>query len=507
LYEREAWLGRVPGCLEPLWTVHEMEEPGFEIHLLLEFRHGLHTISDTGGIRPAVGGVVVEYNDADGPDDDELNPYRPAAFQPDRNADWTDRFDGGPVPAGVWLTEAGTIATVERRIVYRFPSPGRYRVRVKALFDDTGRTRRVPTLVGVAEVRDLVPAGPEVVVEPEPVVEVVVAPPVFAAPRLLYLCPFCGRRGHALRLRVGGVTPHHCRHCSGAVHVYADGRRRCSILHEGRRRFYDLVRGRAAGYRAPPRPEYRRPVWPRSRRRAAVARRGRPSAGTARPRPALRRPARTLPQPGRGTIRRPGVGRGFPAARSPAARPQAPVARRTTTPPNRARPRTGSARRAPSIRRPNPGPARTPTVRRTPSIRRPDPGPARTPTVRRTPSIRRPDPGPLRTPTARRAPSVRRTPGPLRTPSARRTPTVRRPGSAARRGLRTPTARPPASRPEPRARPLRQRPAAPRRATLQRRLDRAAPRAVRRAPSRAAPTRAPRPRRSAPLRRRRHAHP
>ena len=259
LYEKDFVLEA--GGDEPLLAVHEMEEAGYEVHLLLEFPVGLYRITEMGKLKEAIAGIMLEYNRADLPTD-EKNPFRPAEFQQDANAEWNAGGAGEDVISGIWLTRGETTARVERVLIFSLPAFGRYRIRMSGLFENTRHMRRVPTLVGVAEVRSLTArgAGPEDVVddvaeeeaeevfeeeygdEPETEVIVVSARVVFAGPPAC--CPFCRAPFIRGQVTIGDCRHYSCSLCSGMVHCYRDGRRHCSNLRGGRRHKYDFRNGR-----------------------------------------------------------------------------------------------------------------------------------------------------------------------------------------------------------------------------------------------------------------------
>ena len=60
LYEKDFVLEA--GGDEPLLAVHEMEEAGYEVHLLFEFPVGLYRITEMGKLKEAIAGIMLEYN-------------------------------------------------------------------------------------------------------------------------------------------------------------------------------------------------------------------------------------------------------------------------------------------------------------------------------------------------------------------------------------------------------------------------------------------------------------
>ncbi|MGQ0615267.1 MAG: hypothetical protein ACT4PV_16165 [Planctomycetaceae bacterium] len=154
--------GRVDVFLDPRTPfVFEMQNVADAIELGMVFTAGLYARSGHGERRGSTGGVLIEFCDAARPADPTLNPWQRASLQVRANPAWRNSVRGlGPYPNGVpgfWYTTAETERPLERRIVYRFPVEGRYRVRITGVIPNDDRHFRVPTLVEIVE-RGISPA-------------------------------------------------------------------------------------------------------------------------------------------------------------------------------------------------------------------------------------------------------------------------------------------------------------------------------------------------------------
>ena len=256
LHDKFVYLERGAFSDGPTTVEHAMAAEGVEAHFLFVFRFGLYSIGRRGDVAPATAGVHIEFNDATratGPG----NPMRPAFLQADLNGEWLGRASR----PGAFVTSAASNRRLERRIIVRFARKGRYRLRIRGLFDDSAVARRVPILSGIAEVPDLpgAPAKEADEAAPEPALVTRSSGPPCD-------CPFCGARLGGNLVRIDDVRHYHCGGCSGAVHVDSRGRYFADVLENGRRRRYELKNGRAAGYVAPP---------PKPREDPAISRRRR----------------------------------------------------------------------------------------------------------------------------------------------------------------------------------------------------------------------------------------
>jgi len=146
----------VRAVLEPRRPfVFETEGAAEGVELRLVFPSGLHARAGDGALRECAGGLLLEYCEADRPPDPESNPWQRAFLQARDNPEWRNPVPGlahrsNGVP-GYWFTTARSERPVERRLVFRFPAPGRWRVRVTGAFADDDRHARVPALAGVVE--------------------------------------------------------------------------------------------------------------------------------------------------------------------------------------------------------------------------------------------------------------------------------------------------------------------------------------------------------------------
>ncbi|MHC4223916.1 MAG: hypothetical protein ACYSUN_08000 [Planctomycetota bacterium] len=253
----EVFLDGSPSDGPPVSVVYEMERPGDEVRLCFRFRFGLYEITEGGGVRPAVAGIRLEYNDAELSPALNENGFLPAEFQPDWNPSWGDRpYEDLPAEKGEWFTMGESVAPAELKLVYRFECRGRYRIRITGLLGDSVRARRIPTLVAIEE------GAPVEVAEEEPV-EVTEERPELAEELVVEdigryeelaaagpgACPFCARTLLPGICSPGRPILFSCRYCPGAVHHHPDGRRRCSNLRNGRREHYDLVDGCPQGWK------------------------------------------------------------------------------------------------------------------------------------------------------------------------------------------------------------------------------------------------------------------
>jgi hypothetical protein len=301
LYDHFVYLAPGEDATTPRHVIHAMEKPGVEVHLLLVWRYGLYALDRQGGLDDAIGGLRLEYASMDKKD----APFLPAPFQADLNPDWSWR----PNASGGYFTGARTNKRLERRIIFRLPVRGRYRLRVTGWFNDSAIHRRAPVLAGVAEVRALPepeslprdvadnqePWLPDetddfdnfIEPPPEPIGEPVAVPTVIGIPVPPCGCAFCGRALGRNCVRINQQRHYHCSHCPGALHVDERGEHHATLLRDGRRQRFEVRDGRAVGFTRPPAPPARVRASIRKRERPPAPRPTRRLRGTAPPAPQL----------------------------------------------------------------------------------------------------------------------------------------------------------------------------------------------------------------------------
>jgi len=174
-FEMRVFLDGASQYRPPVELLHEMSAPALEVVLHLEFRSGLYRVSKTGKTRGTTAGIYLEANDAEAPENDPQNPYKPIPFEPYRNGEWKECVAADfPYPnpePGYWYTFAGTGGKLKRDLRIALSEPQRLRIRIRGVTEEIPNVHRVPTLVAITELgirEGAAPPAPPPAPAPEP---------------------------------------------------------------------------------------------------------------------------------------------------------------------------------------------------------------------------------------------------------------------------------------------------------------------------------------------------